>query len=177
MISLRRTITWPKRRWRAGGFGIHSPFAYSFVTEVLSRGGAAGHEKLLDGLTGKDLHFASLLLRCIEYLKPASIAIYSDADGRLRHIIGSAQPDITIVGNDSTAVPDMTVFGATGDSLPGDNGSPVCIIARIDKEPSRSLWKRLTATCTRGMDFSDRRTGIICRFSHLPRQSFKIVIK
>lgn len=177
MISFRRTITWPKRRWRAGGFGIHSPFAYSFVTEVLSRRGAAGHEKLLEGLTGDDLHFASLMLRCIEYLKPATIAVYSDSDGRLQHIIGSVQPDITIIGNDSTAVPDMTVFRASGGSMPGDNGSPVCIITRINKEPSRSLWKRVTATCSRGMDFSDRRTGIICRFSHLPRQSFKIVIK
>lgn len=177
MISLRRTITWPKRRWRAGGFGIHSPFAYSFVTEVLSRGGAAGHEKLLDGLTGDDLHFAALLLRCIVHLNPSTIAVYPDSDDRLRSIIKATGRNITIVDDDSAAVPDMTVFGATGDSLPGDNGSPVCIIARIDKEPSRSLWKRLTATCTRGMDFSDRRTGIICRFSHLPRQSFKIVIK
>ena len=165
MISFRRTITWPKRRWRAGGFGIHSPFAYSFVTEVLSRRGAAGHEKLLDGLNGEDLHFASLLLRCIEYLKPATIAVYSDSDDRLRRIIKA------------TVVPDMTVAGAAGSPLERDNGSPVCIIARINKEPSRSLWKRVTATCSRGMDFSDRRTGIICRFSHLPRQSFKIVIK
>ena len=71
----------------------------------------------------------------------------------------------------------MTVAGAAGSPLERDNGSPVCIITRINKEPSRSLWKRVTATCSRGMDFSDRRTGIICRFSHLPRQSFKIVIK
>lgn len=177
MISLRRTITWPKRRWRAGGFGIHSPFAYSFVTEVLSRGGAAGHEKLLDGLTGEDLHFASLLLRCIVHLKPSTIAVYPDSDDRLRSIIKATGRNITIVDDDSAAVPDMTVFGASGGSMPGDNGSSVCIIARINKEPSRGLWKRLTATCSRGMDFSDRRTGIICRFSHLPRQSFKIVIK
>lgn len=177
MISLRRTITWPKRRWRAGGFGIHSPFAYSFVTEVLSRGGAAGHEKLLDGLTGEDLHFASLMLRCIEYLKPATIAVYSDSDDRLRRIIKATGRDISVVGDDITVVPDMTVAGAAGSPLERDNGSPVCIITRINKEPSRSLWKRVTATCSRGMDFSDRRTGIICRFSHLPRQSFKIVIK
>lgn len=177
MISLRRTITWPKRRWRAGGFGIHSPFAYAFVTEVLSRRGASGHENLLDGLNGDDLHFASLLLRCIGYFRPASIAVYSDPGNMLRRIIEATGRDITIVDDDSDIVPDMTVAGAAESRLLRDNGSPVYIIARTDKEPARGAWRRLTATCAHGMDFSDRRTGIICRFSHLPRQSFKIIIK
>ena len=175
MIALRRFLTWLKRRWRGGGFGIHSPFAFSLVTEALCKKGAAGHDEALQAIGCRDMHFAAVVCRCIDHLKPKSIAIVDgDGSSEFRSIIRLFGDDITIVDEGDS---DMAIVGVTSGALAFDTNAKVVLIARVDKEPSRSLWKRLTTTCSRGMDFSDYRIGIICRYSHLPRQSFKIVIK
>lgn len=177
MISIRRTLTWPKRRWRAGGFGIHSPFAFAFVTGALARKGAADSEAGLRDIADDDYHSLALLYRCVAYLKPKSVAICPAGDEKLIRTVQLAHPEAVITGADSPTPPDMTVVWRPEAAPERDNGATIYFISRIDKEPAKGLWKRLNDNCTHGMDFTDRRTGIICRFSHLPRQSFKIVFK
>lgn len=135
--GLRRIMTWPRRRWRSRGFGIHSPFAYSFVTEVLAKKGG--------GLPG----------RCSSYLS--------------RKDVTATMPDAANGG--------ITVVEAVSELPLHDNGAAVYIISHIDKGANKALWKQLTESSATGMDFSDYRTGVICRFPHLPRQSFKIVVR
>lgn len=134
---LRRIMTWPRRRWRSRGFGIHSPFAYSFVTEVLAKKGGR------------------LPVRCSSYLN--------------RKDVTAAMPDAANGG--------ITVVEAVSELPLHDNGSAVYIISHIDKGANKAFWRQLTETAPSGMDFSDYRTGVICRFPHLPRQSFKIVVR
>ncbi len=178
MISLRRTMTWPRRRWRAKGFGIHSPFAFSFVTEVLARRGCGGiDEELRAAATGDGFGDMALIYRCISHFRPGKIAIYPAGDEILTRIVGLTAPDAEIISGNSTITPDMAIVRTPEAAPTHDNGAPVYIIRNIDRAPAKDLWKRLTSGCSRGMDFSDRRTGIICRFSHLPRQSFKIAFK
>lgn len=139
MTGIRRIMTWPRRRWRSHGFGIHSPFAYTFVTEVLAKSGGELPE------------------RCSSYLNRADIA--------------AAMPAGCAAGHD------ITYINTLSDKPLPDNGSQVYIISHIDKGANKTLWKQLTENASCGMDFSDYRTGVICRFHHLPRQSFKIVVK
>lgn len=177
MISMRQIMSWPKRRWRAGGFGIHSPFAFSFVTGVLARKDIDGNVDKLRSISGNDCRQTALLYRCIRHFKPARIAVYPAGDETLTKVIRLACEKTQIVTDNNHGIPDMTVVGMSDDATLRDNGSPVYFVSHIDKEPYREFWKHLTACRDHGMDFTDGRTGIICRFSHLPRQSFKIVFK
>lgn len=177
MISLRRTLTWPKRRWRAGGFGIHSPFAFTLVTEVLAGKISDSRIDPVRAAAGNRIRQMALIYRCVRHFNPAIVAVYPSDDKTIIDTVRLACPKVEIAGDDCPTPPDMTIVGSPEAAPAHDNGSPVHIIAHIEKEPAKSLWKRLNDGCTRGMDFSDRRTGIICRFSHLPRQSFRIVFK
>lgn len=154
---LRRLLTWPKRKWRSKGFGIHSPFAFRFVTETLSKG---------EG---------ELICRCIRDLELKRVAVKSeDLKERLEHLSQGANE---VVEYGDLPTPDITVIDAVSCDILDDNGAKAYFINHINKGENKALWKRLTASAEYGMDFSDFRTGIICRFPHLPRQSFKIVFK
>ncbi|MDE6316958.1 MAG: hypothetical protein K2L73_00995 [Muribaculaceae bacterium] len=163
MTSVRRILSWPGRRWRSRGFGIHSPFAYSFVTETLAAKGAGECEEAIKAIAGKDFRRLSLLYRCVRHLRPDSIALYPEDDATARHVIALASPERNI-----------KVISAADNATetPG-----LYFIADIDREPSRSVWDSITARHTRGMDFSDMRTGLLCPYPHLPRQSFRIVFR
>ena len=176
MALLRRILTWPKRRWRAGGFGIHSPFAFAFVTQVLAKRNIDGNEAELRAIAGRNYRQYALLYRCVKYFKPQSVVIYPTDDATLTRVINLAEPESRIIADGETAIPDMTII-TSDEGTERDNGAAVYFISRADKEPRGSFKARMASECERGMDFSDYRTWIMCRFKHLPRQSFKIVLK
>lgn len=154
---LRRLLTWPKRKWRSKGFGIHSPFAFRFVTETLSKG---------EG---------ELICRCIRDLDLKRVAVKSeDLKERLEHLTEGVNE---VMEYEDLATTDITVIDVVSCDILDDNGAMVYFINHINKGENKALWGRLTASAEYGMDFSDFRTGIICRYPHLPRQSFKIVFK
>lgn len=72
----------------------------------------------------------------------------------------------------------ITIIDGSDESLQEpDPDSNVIIFCNLRKSGQKKLWKKLRATGSHGADFSDLRRGIICRFKHLPRQSYKIVIR
>ena len=155
MTSLRNIITWPRRRWRSRGFGIHSPFAYAFVTETLAAKGAGDCEERVRAVAGKEYRRMALL--------PDTIALYPEADDTARQVIemaaGSRQP--RIIRADDTAAETPTFYFISG----------------IDNGEARDLWQRISSRHTRGMDFTDLHMGILCPYPHLPRQSYRIVFR
>ncbi len=176
MAFLRRILTWPKRRWRAGGFGIHSPFAFAFVTQVLAKRNIDENEAELRAIAGKNYRHYALLYRCVKHFKPQSVVIYPIEDATLTRVVNIASPESKILADEETAIPDMTII-TSSEGTERDNGAAVYFISRADKEPCGSFKAQMASECERGMDFSDYRTWIMCRFKHLPRQSFKIVLK
>lgn len=176
MIFLRRILTWPKRRWRAGGFGIHSPFAFAFVTQVLAKRNIDENDSELRAIAGKNYRHHALLYRCVKHFKPQSVVIYPMGDATLTRVVNLANPTSKILAEGDASVPDMTIISSC-EIIERDNGAAVYFISRSDKEPELSFKTRMAAECEHGMDFSDYRTWIMCRFKHLPRQSFKIALK
>lgn len=180
MTTPRRILTWPKRRWRARGFGIHSPFAYSFVTTVLGKRSIDNNNAELRAIAGKNYRRYARIYRCIKHFKPQSVFLYPIDDPTLTRIVNLANPATTILSNDTeVTTPDMTIIASTATSpcnLP-DNSAEVYYIDGINSKAGRNIWEQVTATRDYGMDFSNYRVGIMCRFKHLPRQSFKIAIK
>lgn len=74
---------WLRRRWRARGHGIHSPFAYRMVTSVLrERGRYYGYE-VLEKRCGEDVRWLKLVFRIVCALEPGSVGVRS-LPGRLR---------------------------------------------------------------------------------------------
>lgn len=170
MMGWRRILTAPRRRWRAKGFGIHSPFAFDFVTKALAPKRVATKCHEWNG-------WENLIYRCAAYLKPERAAVVAPGDSNVTAILKAARGDIEIVDPDSGITPDITIVTDTAGAPLRDNAAAVYIIAGIDRGANRDFWERLLAEAQRGMDFSDYRTGIICRYPHLPRQSFKIAYK
>lgn len=175
MIAMRRILSWSKRRWRARGFGIHSPFAYKFVTGVLAIRLSEDNKTKLRELVGRSYRRYALLYRCIQHFKPQTVAL-APINNELARIVKLANPTSKIIENNATTIPDMTIITSGTEEMP-DNGSEIYYVCGINKEPGRSVWKKLKESSEYGMDFSDYRTGIMCRFKHLPRQSFKIAFK
>ncbi len=163
MMPFRRLISWPKRRWRSRGFGIHSPFAYDFVTGTLAPRRPGGCDEALRGLPQSDFKRLRLLYRCVRKLRPDMVAVYPEADETMLRVIRLASAGHPVEVISASQTPSAT---------PG-----LYFISGIDREPSRAVWKHVTTRHDRGMDFSDMRTGIFCPYPHLPRQSFRIVFR
>lgn len=67
---LRAIASIPLRAWRSGGFGVHSPFAFRFITEVLrSSGGYYAYEQIGASEASRRLY------RIILDLAPAAVIV------------------------------------------------------------------------------------------------------
>lgn len=149
-LKLPRIATWPKRRWRTGGFGIHSPFAYKFITHVAKNRIAVSADTIARvGHISLSRGQARIVCRCVEYFKPSEV---------------------------SFVAPDVVMLVVDNPSQEGNSNVEVTIHFGINRKESRARWRKANMI-TSGMDFSDGRTGIICPFPYLPRQSFKIVFR
>lgn len=178
MATVKGILTWPKRRWRGGGYGIHSPFAFDLIYNVLHP--KERHNKYAteaDAAIDKNYRF---IARCLRYFQPSRISVQNNeiSGAKLNSIISSAgyKKEPTAISMFQPAY--ITIIDGSDESLQEpDPDSNVIIFCNLRKSGQKKLWKKLRATGIHGADFSDLRRGIICRFKHLPRQSYKIVIR
>lgn len=93
------------KRWRHGrGFGVHSPFAYRMVREVLRPSGEYAYyaydevKRLIhDFAVDMELDEALMLYRILIYLRPATVTVFSDDSGEfLRKLVNIALPEARI---------------------------------------------------------------------------------
>ena len=151
--------------WRSGrGFGIHSPFAFRFVTEVLHQPCAYYAYAEL----GRD-RTACLLVRLVAALQPRRVALRGVADS-LRRALRLADSRIMIV--DEIAEADLIVADCEG-------WSRAEISALFASEaPPRSMLVNCAHTpqlAGRGMTFANARgTIVVAALPHLPLQHFDL---
>jgi len=181
-------------RWRHGrGFGIHSPFAYRFVTEVLRERCAyyAYHniaKHFVDKKSAKcaiSFHSAACIFRVVNYFRPKSVMLIGDQDtALLKDIVRCASR--TIILTDTTADADMIIISGSTDSSSeanrrlcraiSDKNITTIFTTRLNSETA-TLWTQLIDSLNYGMAFTNTpSTPAICvPNSKLPRQDFRVL--
>lgn len=167
MRLLPRRLTAPLRHWRtAKGFGVHSPFAYHFITRVLrERLPYYDFDRLAEVEGPIAARYARLLYRLTDYFSPASATVVGPLAEPARRIMQMAAPAIEF-----TSAPGAEMIVSAGGSDINLNAAPVTVI--LSDRPSET--GRLTSLVTQGMTFTNGRVLIIVRRHGLPRQDFRL---
>lgn len=179
--KLRHVAETPLRLVRSRGFGVHSPFAFAFITGVLRRRYRYyAYPQLRRLARGSRIKASTLMLlfRVAARFNPAQAACFGphatlfDATLRLvRADIGLCSLSPAMVAADGPAPGLDDAIGACIDA------GGVIFIDRLNDRRSltRPVWDEAVARLgSRGMTFSNGRTGIIVAAPHLPRQDFKV---
>lgn len=167
MRLLPRRLTAPLRHWRtAKGFGVHSPFAYHFITRVLrERLPYYDFDRLAEVEGPIAARYARLLYRLTDYFSPATATVSGIHAEPARRIMQMAAPAIEFTEGSGA---DMAVCaGSCGFTL---SDVPVSVIFST----KRSEIARLTRLVTQGMTFSNGHVLIIVKRRGLPRQDFRL---
>lgn len=174
-----------KRSWRSRGFGIHSPFAFRFVTCVLRERGEyyAYHEmREFIGNSGR-FKSMSLIVRLVCEFRPAVVAISGDANVDIlsRTVrLADSKADIvkaSDINPDDYAdaapsilyvITDNTADGQTAARISSQADATVCLGQGME------LFGRLKANQPVGMTFKSRRAAVIVNRRDLPHQDFEV---
>lgn len=163
MVLLSRYL-----RWRHGrGFGIHSPFAFRFITEVLRQ--RLPYYGYADIPADRRLR---LLYRLVVFFRPVRVAVVSSAPEMLERTVRRASASVAI----SNADPDFGVFDAADIAVAQmaeaiNSGGISALILNINDEEVNAL----TPLLRQGMTFANSRgTMVVANRGGLPRQDFKV---
>lgn len=156
------------KRWRHGhGFGIHSPFGYRFITEVLRLPEEYGYYAYLNIAAGP----LRTLFRVAVRFQPAKVAFVGCDTGPVRRAVFEGVPSAMPA---ALSEADFVVFDATKNRiLPPDalpSGANVVIF-----NPKK--WKKYaayTAALPAGMIFSNGSMAVVAALKYLPRQDFDV---
>lgn len=178
-----------KRSWRSRGFGIHSPFAFRFVTCVLRERGEYYAYREMREFIGNSGRFKSmsLIVRLVCEFRPAIVAISGDANvDILSRSVRLADSRADIVKASDFKTDDFDV--ATAQNEPSllyvitDHSADEQTAARISSRADAivclgqgmELFGRLKANQPVGMSFKSRRAAVIVNRRDLPRQDFEV---
>lgn len=147
------------RWWRSKGHGIHSPYAYRIVTEVLPERGRYYAYDRIETMEGS--RRLKLLFRLVCELTPRTVCapgITAEekeaillADSRVRFVDSPAEADLSI----GALPPELRERQATA-------------VWNTD-----SGWEDFKKTLNAGMTFSNGKIGIAVNRQGLPRQDFE----
>lgn len=157
------------KRWRHGrGFGIHSPFAFRFITEVLRQ----KHPYYGYADISRDER-VRLLFRLVVALRPETVRVMADCGtlftkAATRACSATVQTETGIA--DLLIVDDLDTTPEAYLDMLAQGRTHALIVNADDK-----LVKRLSETLPHGMIFDNcRGTIVITAYSHLPRQDFEV---
>ncbi len=169
------------KRWRRGrGFGVHSPFAYSFVTETLRQTlpyyAYDSIDAMLSGGVRSDGAITARRLKQIFRIavrfNPSSVAFLCGRDEEvLRRVVALAVPKATMDASPGDA--DLVIVACGGHEF-RPRTEAVCVFA--DKDDSdRLVCDNVWNGITHGMRFDNARgMTVIVAAAKLPRQRFDI---
>ena len=159
---------------RTRGFGVHSPFAYGFITQVL---GSRYPFYCWDKLEAEVRHDSKMrwrdaraLFRTLNQFAPGKVySAPDDRHGAMR--IVRAWSNSCEISADPVECPFLIV----GDDEPEDATAIIAGEKTVFFTSVRNpLWTRLVADMERGQSFTNSVTGIAVCNPKLPRHHFKI---
>lgn len=128
-MDLKRIISYPSRWWRSKGFGVHSPFAFHFITKVIGEKEAeyyayaeiaafcpksrkAGFNEIF---AGRDMSVpeAWMLFRVLCHFAPSVVIEAGHGDEVTNIIVERALPHCDMQIWDASHVPDPKKIGDT----------------------------------------------------------------
>lgn len=166
------------KRWRHGrGFGIHSPFAYDFITRTLCEKLPYYAYDSIDALTAErrgttmSQRRLRLLYRIAVRFNPATIGLFgTEYSAAERATLSDLRSDVAI--QDSPTDCTFAIINPDSDNLPNINPHAVYI---FPDARSGDLQQKLWSQVTRGMRFDNCRGFVVIVTSPtLPRQSFEV---
>ena len=159
---MQTVLKYFRRAARSRGFGVHSPFAYTFITEVLHPSPCYAYYAY--DVVGSDARMR-LLVRLLAYFDPATIAIdVADSAPKVRAAVQAACRRARIVEEDAD-------FIVTDSSTPYRTDVNMLILGKN----ARAVLADLRARMTTGMSFAlGKDCAVVVPASHLPRQDFDI---
>lgn len=158
------------RRWRhSHGFGVHSPFAYRFITEVLCLPKVYAYYSYLEIPKG-DLR---TLFRVAVRLKPTKVAFVGCDNKAVRNAVFFAMPHAVPA---PLAEADFVVFdGRKNRKLPADSipAGANMFIFNYRKWQARYVY---AASMQAGMIFRNSSSvAVVAALPFLPRQDFDVL--
>lgn len=153
------------KSWRHGhGFGVHSPFAYRMVREVLRppHGYAFYAEK---GIMHPELR---LIYRILVDRRPSTVMIAAGSQkGLLSKLVETALPSVTLIDG---GTPDMLIVHGMADVSPEAVNAAVIYL----NDSGHPLLAKASASLVRGHIYRNPGRTLIIRDNRLPAQIFEI---
>lgn len=172
-----------KRAWRSRGFGIHSPFAFRFITSVLRGCGAYYSYPAIRQLSvnSRDFRDLAIIFRIICDVCPPLILLAAADTESIRATIAYADSRIPV----RMACEDIADSSIADKSLLyiyGDNTSAMTAAAKVfDREgivvardTTRAYTEAIISILRHGMTFTNGQMTIMVSRHDLPRQDFEI---
>lgn len=181
------------RRLRAGkGFGVHSPFAYTFIKDVLRLPDKYGyyayrridrlHAMAADndsGSTPLPAKYLKLIYRIAVFYNSGNLLVIGDSaplSPLLAAITGAEDVSSSVINLPSSGRPIVVVAPSPRlidlDSLTAGE-EPIYVVT--DLKQNRAAWERITSSHTSsGMSFANPHIAVFVPDSRLPRQHFNI---
>jgi len=163
---------WWQRLRHSHGFGVHSPSAYRFITEVLNQPLPYYGYDRLDKLAAEP-HLARLLFRVLVALGPRRVGVLSADPARralLETIVRTALPQAELFA--ATGSTDFVIIDSdSGEEFPRRIGRKGAFIIDADKRRRRRCLNALTA----GTSFDNGRgLAVVTIAAGIPRQHFNV---
>ncbi|MCM1355828.1 MAG: hypothetical protein NC212_05425 [Staphylococcus sp.] len=174
-----------KRAWRSRGFGVHSPFAFRFITSVLRQKGEyyAYADMRRFAPSASRFRRLSLLFRLVCEFRPAIIAVSNPSihlpECRTMNLASSAARLVDMTSTEASAANMLLIDGSrltqeTTEAVNHTLGNQGVVIAVNCNRMNR--WTLRSMLTTSGVMTFSNHSGTIILVSRwdLPRQDFEI---
>jgi|GEM_PF-5885015 len=180
MGKLTRILTAPLRYYRSCGFGVHSPYAFRFVREVVRcpfpRYGyyAYGEIRRICLEAGVSPSRGYRFYRLLVFANPAAIHFPAGCDDYRSRIASLYRP---CNGSGVFRVTQSAESVRQASREAAADGSPCYVLATtLGDETIYEAFLDLWDSLGYGMVFTNGRSALLCAVKGLPRQSYRIWI-
>lgn len=166
----------PRRMWRSRGFGIHSPFAFDFITRTLyERAGFYAYELIdCESATPRIKNDARTVYRIALRLRHEKLSVTGKVHPLISKAAGLAFPEVPATTRRGTLLvvgADADIDGNTLAELLAGGGS---VILTAPYEDNNQLLRFIIGQTDSGMVFTTRRLSVTTGAGRLPKQCFEI---